>query len=150
MKEKRKKSVGFCVNFLGRKTRKYLELEAEKLGLKTGDLFILHRLIKEEGLSQNQISCLMRMNKAHIARSTSHLISKNFIVSKSDKNDYRVKRLYLTDLGKELIPQIKVIFKNWSATLTSDFSKEEKTLILNLLLRMCDNAKQYYHGENNE
>ncbi len=147
--KRKAKSVGFCVNFLGRQTRRYLEIEAEKLGLRTGDLFILNQLMKEEGLSQNQISSLMRMNKAHIARSTSHLISKKFIVAKSDKTDSRVNKLYLTEIGKELKPKLKIIFRNWSDTLTSDFSKEEKNLILKLLKRMCDNTKQYYE-ENNE
>ena len=150
MKMKCKKSVGFCVNYLGRQTRKYLELEAEKLGLKTGDLFILNQLRKKEGLSQNQISSLMRMNKAHIARSTSHLLEKNYIVPISDKNDSRVKKLYLTETAKELIPKIIIIFKNWSKTLTSDFSEDEESLIIKLLSRMCENTKQYYHEGNNE
>jgi hypothetical protein len=86
MHKKSRKSVGFCVNFLGRQTRKYWKLEAKKLELKTVDLFILNHLIKKERLSHNQISSLiMKMNKVHIARSTPHLISKKFIVTKSDK-----------------------------------------------------------------
>lgn len=135
------KSLGFLIGFLSRQSRKYFEFHADKLGLHGGQMIVLKILALQDGLSQSDLSKKLQVDKAHIARAINKLEDKNFVTRKNCENDSRLNKLFLTESAKLLIPQIKEIYKSWTAKLGDDFNEEEKSIINSLLVRMCNNVE---------
>lgn len=142
--ELKEKSAGFLINFLGRQAKKYFELESSKLGLATSNIFILKHVYMNEGKSQNQITSMIKVDKALVARGVKSLEDSGFVLKKKNEKDKRIFELYLTDKGKEIIPEITKIFNNWSIILMKDFLEDEKDLLKDLLLKMCTNSKEFF------
>jgi DNA-binding MarR family transcriptional regulator len=119
-------------------------------------------LFTNEGKSQDELSALIKIDKATTARSLAKLEDKGYIIRKTDSADNRVRRVYLTGKAKKFAPTFSAdnrvrrvyltgkakkfaptffaIFNAWQDTLVQNFSREEKEQLLLFLERMGQNA----------
>jgi len=130
-------------NTLYRITQAYTDEALKKYDLSNGTYPFLMKLNEKEGISQNQISKELSVDKAMSARSISKLIDLGYIRKENDETDSRAYKLYLTDKAKEIIPDIKNIIYNWIDFITEDFEEEEKDQIVRLAEKALNNAKRF-------
>ena len=97
-------------------------------------------LFANEGKSQDELSALIKIDKATTARSLAKLEDKGYIIRKTDSSDNRIRRVYLTRKAKKFAPTFLAIFNAWSHNLVQNFSREEKEQLLSFLERMGHNA----------
>jgi len=140
------KSIGFLIKFLARQAHKFFTKESEKMNLDGGAIFLLKELSIDNGISQNELSKKISVDKAHITRMACKLEENGFILREPDDSDARIHRLVLTKKGEDLLPEIKNLFASWTEILSSNFTEQEKNIIREFLLKMCLNAKSFNEG----
>lgn len=136
------KSIGFMIGFLHRSSHKFFTDLFKDIHLNHGNIFILKRLYKEDGLKQNQLCDNLHLDKAGIARNIQKLIDNGFITKISDPNDKRANRIYLTSKARTIENTFLDIFKSWSQKLTKNFTTEENEEANRLLRKMIYNLEE--------
>lgn len=133
-------NIGRLFGTIHRHTRMHYNHEFADLGLGSGGHIFILELNKQDGMTQNEITEKLHFDKAHTARTIVKFIELGYVTKVHDEYDKRAYRLYLTEKGKEIIPTIKHVIKNWADTITEDFSNDEKRTVFELLTRIADKA----------
>ena len=107
-----------------------------------GHFAILMSLYENEGCSQDELALSRGFDKTMIAKSVVRLEEEDFIQRKTDPADKRVKRLYLTERSRKLIPEIEQIGFGINEILFKDFDKKESKIILEYLRKISLNASE--------
>jgi DNA-binding MarR family transcriptional regulator len=142
MKKERPSLIKYT-NTLYRVTQCYIDEALKKYELSNGTYPFLMRLSNEEGISQNEISRALGVDKAMSARSINKLIELGYITKEQDEEDSRAYKLYLTDKAKVIIPDIKNVVYNWIDIITADFNENEKDEIIRLAEKAKKNAIKF-------
>lgn len=111
-------------------------------GLSSGSCPYLLTLFKNEGINQNQISRELNVDKAMSARELKKLIQKGYVKKEADKEDTRAYKLYLTDQGRTIIPDIWGELSIWNNAITSGLEKKEKEELLRMLELVMQEARR--------
>lgn len=141
MEEKRPPLIKL-INKLYRYTQSYTDDALKKFNLSSGTYPFLLMLSKNEGISQNQISKELNVDKAMSARAIKRLIELGYISKDVDMEDSRAYRLFLTDKAKVIIPEIVVEIGKWVDIITKNSSDEEQKLAVDFLHKALVNAKK--------
>lgn len=136
----RRRSVGRHIALLARRSQVFLALRFQVFGIGSGQFPLLAELYHEEGLSQEELTERVKIDKANVARGTARLEKAGYVVRTKDKNDGRVNRLFLTARAREIYDDFFAAAENLNAILLKDFTKHEQALLLDMLQRMAENA----------
>lgn len=94
---------------------------------------VLKRLNVNDGQPQNDLAFITHRDKTSMTRLVNTMESKNLVERKSDENDRRVNRIFLTDLGKEVIQKVQPIMYDLIPAVQESLNEEEiETLIATL------------------
>ncbi|AGK98847.1 MarR family winged helix-turn-helix transcriptional regulator [Clostridium pasteurianum] len=126
-----------------RSTQCYIDKRLEKFKLSTGIYPYLLILNETEGISQNEISRELSVDKAMSARTIKKLIELGYIEKRENKEDIRAYRLFLTDKGREVIPEIIKVIHSWIAILVEGCSEEEMEIGIEFLDKVLLNARKH-------
>src|SRR6056297_2455539 len=100
----------------------------------------LAALYLREGISQDELSECLMMDKTTTARAVKKLEDAGYVTRSREERDRRYYHLYLTDKGRALAPRIWETRKQWTEILSEGFSEEEEKLFYSYLERAADNA----------
>lgn len=131
------------VNQLSRITQMVMDEELMDLNITSGTYSILLCLSNNEGISQNDISRNLHVDKAGAARSLDKLEGLGFIKREEDKNDHRIKKVFLTDKAKETVPLIRGSIEKWYEVITNDMNENEKQNLEIVMDKILCNAREY-------
>lgn len=125
------------------RTKKFKDLEIN--GCHNPYFFVLN---KKEGLTQDELAKDLHLNKSNVTRAIQSLNEKGYVNVKTDENDKRVNRVYLSSLGKEKFPVIKNIILENKKRLLDGFNDEEIYELERLLNKLVINAERMCEDEN--
>jgi len=140
---KKQKSVGRIISCIHRFTHIHLSNELEPYNIGIGQLHFLMKLYKNDGINQEMLAHCLQTDKATSARAIKKLEKEGFVRRKTDEKDKRAYKIYLTKKAKDLKIKIGRITKNWTNTLLTGFSEEEKNLLFSYLDRILKNATEF-------
>ena len=129
-------------NYLYRYTQSYTDEALAKFQLSNGTYPFLLKLYHNEGISQNQVSKELNVDKAMSARAIKRLIEIGYIIKKENQEDSRAYKLFLTDKAKDIIPDIIYEINKWINLITEEISYKEKDQVIDILERILDSAKK--------
>ena len=129
----------------------YINDKIKELGLTAGQYPFFMELSHNEGITQDDIANLFHIDKGTVARALRKLEDNKFIYREIDPENRRRYLIYLTEKGKDTIPQVKSIDKEWENLVCSEFSNDENSRLLEILQELVINSleKVHKHGENN-
>lgn len=133
-------------NSIYRCTQAYLDKYLVKYNLSIGTypyLFVLHRL---PGISQNEISKELNVDKSISARTIKKLIDLGYVNKVENKADIRAYKLYLTEQAEQIIPEIKHILHDWIHIIVPDEMAANQEFIengLTFLEQILENGKKH-------
>ncbi|MCR3760496.1 MarR family winged helix-turn-helix transcriptional regulator [Clostridium felsineum] len=130
------------INCIYRCNQVHLDKKLKDLDLTVGTYPYLLRLSHVEGISQNDISRELSVDKAMSARSIKKLIELGYITKKENEDDIRAYKLYLTDKGKEVIPKILNIIGELLDILLQGSDENEVEMSMEFLQKVLNNAKE--------
>jgi DNA-binding MarR family transcriptional regulator len=136
-----KKSVGKRINILFRLSMMNFRKEMKKLGFGAGDYAFLAILFIKEGLSQDELSRRMRVDKSYTAKTIVKLEKIGMVERRPDPEEYRIKRVFLGEKALTNKSGFFNIVKNWHAVLEKNIDEEHLEIILAGMDKMIANAE---------
>jgi DNA-binding MarR family transcriptional regulator len=145
---KNTEAMGKYISILYRSGNIYFSNEFEKYNIGSGQYLFLMFLSHSEGVTQEEMSSRLFIDKGTTAKAIKRLEDEGYIKRSVDDKDKRAYKVYLTEEGRKVTVEISKVLHHWNNILTSDFTEEEKEIALNLLQRMLQNKnKHIFKGE---
>ena len=132
-------SVGKYISIIHRTGSSFLSKEFSKFNIGSGQYMYLIHLYKNDGLSQEELTEILNIDKGTTAKSIKKLETEGFVMRVKDKNDKRINRVYLTPKAVEIKDEFLSSINAWENTLTSNLSYAEKEQALTLLKKITYN-----------
>ncbi len=136
-------SLGKWVSIIHRYCRRFIDKEFAGLDVKGGHLPFIRVLYQQDGLSQDELSEALSMDKTTTARAIRKLVELGYVTKEHDSQDKRFYRLSLTGKGKDVVPKLERTLKHWTEVLGAGFTEKERQLALDLLKKMAENAAAF-------
>lgn len=143
--------LGSFISIIHRTHMIYLNDKIKELGLTAGQYPFIMKLSYNEGITQDDMANYFHIDKGTVARALRKLEDNEFVYREIDPLNRRRYLIYLTNKGKEIVPQIKSIDKEWEKLVCSKFSHDENGRLLEILQKLMINSleKVHKHGESN-
>ncbi len=113
--------------------------KSKNIDLTKEQMILLKKLQDQDGLNQHDLAFLTLRNKSSLARLLVNMEKKNYIFREQNKDDKRIKNVYITNLGKEVFNKTKPIIQDLITTMEKTISPEEKEQIINTLKKIQTN-----------
>lgn len=141
------RSIGKLISVIHRYGHSYFDSVFADINIGHGPRNFLAALFCREGMTQEELSESLMMDKTTTARAIRKLVDEGYVVRRRDEKDRRYYHLYLTDKAKMLAPRIWEARARWAEVLSRGFSEEEKEMIYNLFNRLAENAAEFREKE---
>lgn len=132
--------LGRWISLLYRYGHIYVTKELEPYGIGKGQFMFLLALYQRDGLLQEEVATLFRIDKGTTARAISKLEAAGYVSRKPNHQDLRSNHIFLTQQAKDFEPKLNAILKRWNDILSAGMTEEEVAKALDLLTKMAHNA----------
>lgn len=117
----------------------YSARRIEHLGIGSGQYPYLLALYEEDGQSQQSLSDRLLVDKSATVGAINKLEALGYVERRTDASDKRYYRIFLTDLGRQIRPELVAIVQEALESLLDGLSPEERETTLDLTRRMAAN-----------
>jgi len=135
------KNVGYWIRRNYMNFTKIHNNKLAKYDITISQIGVLVELWIEDGQTQKQIADKMAIMPSTLTGLLDNLSSKKFITRREDKSDARIKRVFLTEEGREFRGPSNDVIKEMDSIITADLSEEEKQMIVFWLKKIYKNLK---------
>ncbi len=109
------------------------------LDLSKEQMIVLKKLMDEDGLNQNELAALTYRDKSSLARLLSKMEQKKYIIRKQCREDRRINKVYLTEIGEKVFQQTRPVVRELILMMEQNISLEEKAVMIDILKRVQAN-----------
>jgi len=138
-----KKALGKKINTLFRLSMMNFRNEMKKLGVGPGDYAFIALLFVRQGLSQDELSRQMRVDKSYTARALAKLEKLGMVERRPDPDEHRIKRVFLGQKARDIETDMFRIVKNWHTALGKGIEPDRMEMIRAGMDQMIANAETY-------
>jgi DNA-binding MarR family transcriptional regulator len=111
----------------------------EELGLYRGQPPMLFALWEREGATHGELAARLHVKPATITKMITRMERAGFVERRSDPEDQRVSRVYLSDAGRSIREQVEQVWRTLEEETFEGFSTEKRDLLQQFLLQMREN-----------
>src|SRR5258708_7549083 len=140
----------FALFEVQRMLRLYADKQARRHGLTRAQWAVLAKLERTEGLKQTEIADLMEMQPITLTRLIDKLCDAGLIERRSDENDRRVNRLYLTEAARPLMAKLAILRGEITQTALASLSNAETHRLVAQLESIKDNVRESLASTNRQ
>lgn len=140
-------SPGRKLSILHRLSSVYLAGPLSELGIARGSLPFLMKILRCEGIIQEDLTRSLCIDRAATARALQNLEKEGLVSREEDPQDRRKKRVYPAAKIKDLQENIIDILQAHNEALFAGFDEEEQLQLLDMLDRMTSNMHTKLHGK---
>lgn len=133
-------SIGKWISVLHRQFQIYLNRELKDYDINSSEYIFLVNLYEKDGVSQEQLSANLFINKAATARAMRRLEKLGYIKRTRDPQDCRAYLVTLTNKGLEMRDFIKMKLDYWKKTISKGLTTAEKEELIRMIKQMSENA----------
>ena len=126
------------------------DLHFQDKGISGCQTSYIMQVVWRPGLSQEDLSKLLLVNKSTVTRHVSQLEKSGFIIRELDPEDQRKKRLYPSEKAKKIYEEIIDYLDDWNNLLLQDFTEEEAEMITQALQKISMIASESIRNKNSE
>lgn len=134
--------AGTYISVLMRQLNLFFSHELSEVEITASELMYLSQLYTRDGLTQDELSTKISVDKAATTRTIQGMEKKGLIVRDSNEKDHRSKCVYLTDKAKQMEEHIREIQKKWSDYIMQDMTVSEAELFAKQLKQMSVRARE--------
>ena len=130
------------LNLLFRCNKEFSHEKIRRQELSDTECMICSYIYSHENCSQDDVSVALKTDKTTVGKALMSLEKKNCVLRVQDAADKRVKRLSLTDTGREKIAALANLHNNWLEKILTCLSPEEQEQFENYCERLLAAAEQ--------
>lgn len=132
-------SPGRLISIVSRYHSYCLGKSLSKYDLSKCEYKCLIQIYKNEGICQDDIADILKIDKFRIAKSIKLLMEKGYVYKEKDIEDKRKHKVYPTEKALSIKGAFIDILDYNSNAMVKGFSEEEKKTLNNLLVKMAEN-----------
>jgi len=140
MIDRKREPIGKYLSIINRKGNVFITKEISKFGIGSGQVMFLMELYKKDGISQEELSEGLNIDKATTCRAIKKLEEAEFLTRVKDKNDKRAYKLYLTQKSKDMEESIRGVLRICEDHISKNLSEEEVKTLAMILKKICINS----------
>jgi DNA-binding MarR family transcriptional regulator len=126
--------LAFLIMEAARLQRTVFDRRVRKIGFTRTQWMALRRVGDQPGVNQSELAELMEVEKASAGRIIDKLEAFGWLERRPDESDRRVKRVYLTELGRRIHRDISPIAEAMVEEELSGLTSKERDTLTDLLL----------------
>jgi DNA-binding MarR family transcriptional regulator len=130
--------IGRLIAAAHKKAYQYAATKLKTCDIEVGQFFFLRYILKNEGISQEEVAQNMYLDKATISKGVNLLVNKGYIQRKANPKDKRVYRLYGTKKASKMEEMIDDIHREINEFLVSELNDEEILQLRTLLNKIVN------------
>lgn len=127
------------------KSYRAAKLEGEGLG--SCQHVYIFQICRHPGISQEQLSRRISVNKSNVTRQLSSLEQGGFITREPDPDDRRILRVYPTQKAESLFPKVQAVMEEWNRLILEDFTPDEREELIRMMERVREKAVRVAESE---
>lgn len=134
------KYIGRKISCVFRNSHSFFDSVFEEFHIGRGQMHYFMYIVNHgNGLSQDEITHALEIDKATTARALKKLEDNGYIERKSDEKDKRIKRVFLTKKGESIQDELKKTAEMWEKNVTKGIPEEKMDVFLEVLDKMKEN-----------
>ncbi|MBQ2689161.1 MAG: winged helix-turn-helix transcriptional regulator, partial [Solobacterium sp.] len=136
----------FLVNLsiLYRNSQKYFDRLLAKFDIGAGQLIYIIAINENEGVTMQEVSRLLEMDKGTTTKSIQRLIEQGYVEIRVDEKDRRIKHLHMTEKSGQVINEIYGYRNDFRNVLAKDMDFESFSEDMD---RVTDNSRTLINEE---
>ena len=135
------------INLVSRSAEVFREERLKDCGIRGCQSKYVLVIAQNPGVSQEDISRMLFVNKSNVARQIGFLETAGFVKKVGNDRDRRAVHLYPTEKLLGALPRVKEVLAEWRALVTEGFTEEEKAELARLSEKMVENARNFMEGQ---
>ncbi len=139
--DKIENQVGLVFQHVARLRTRYFDQQLAKHGLTSAQVFAINYLLREDGLTQVELSRLLGIGTVAVSGLVDRLEANGWVARKADSRDRRSNRVWLTDKVAEKVGNLKEAGKAVNDASFKGMSKQEQDALVTALRVVRDNLK---------
>ena len=142
--------LGFLMHDVSRLRRGVFDDFMKPVGLTRSQWWILAHLARHDGMIQSDLANVLDIGKAALGGLIDRLEASKFIERRPDEADRRVKRIYLTTKGSQMIVEIKVRSHEMSERILAGLDVDARHKLVDMLSLVKRNLQAVKSANANE
>ena len=142
--------LGFLMHDVSRLRRGVFDDFMKPVGLTRSQWWILAHLARHDGMIQSDLANVLDIGKAALGGLIDRLEASKFIERRPDESDRRVKRIYLTTKGSQMIVEIKVRSHEMSERILAGLDVDARHKLVDMLSLVKRNLQAVKSANANE
>lgn len=130
------KSVGRLVSVLYRRNQVYLDAALKEYNLTASELAFIISLFKKDGISQEELSTRLAIDKAATANALRSLENKGYVSRMRNPQDRRANIIIVTEYARRMEDGIRHQLVNWTNFLTEGIDEDSVKTMFEVLEKM--------------
>lgn len=131
--------LGKHISLLYRYSQIYFNAELRPYHLGSGQYIFLLSLLENDGINQEQLASIVKIDKTTTARAVAKLEREGYLTREISTDDRRAYILHPTLKAREIQPAISSILDRWNESVFEGFRAEDKQNLRELLNRAIQN-----------
>lgn len=128
--------IGVVISDVARLLRTEFDRRVRRLGITRAQWLVLTRLHRRPGASLSELAEMMEVEKATAGRMIDRLVANGWVERRSQADDRRVKRVYLTREAERVHKRIWRVAEDTVNAALVDISMRESKQLMGLLQRI--------------
>jgi MarR family transcriptional regulator for hemolysin len=142
------REFAFTINDVARMLRTYADHKASQFGVTRAQWAVLARLDRFEGLKQSELAEMLDLQPITLTRLLDRLCDGGLIERRSDPNDRRAKRLFLTPAARPLLERLGELGEDMMTAALAGVPRESVEQIVAQLALVKENLRQAVQQRN--
>ena len=134
-------SVGSYISSFYRIGSSFLAHHLDKYNIGFGQYQFLMKLYLEDGLSHDQLTQRVYVDKATTTRAINKLKESGYVTIEKDQTDKRKYCIFLTDYAKSIKEDVWEIAAHWEGQLLNTLEEEEMIALKEIMEKISKNNK---------
>jgi DNA-binding MarR family transcriptional regulator len=110
-----------------------------RIDLYPGQEYLLLNLWPQDGLTHSEMAENLCVQPATVTRMLDRLVKAGLVQRRTDEDDQRISRVYLTEKGQEILQPIEAIWQELEQASFANLTLEERLLLRRILLQVKEN-----------
>jgi MarR family transcriptional regulator, transcriptional regulator for hemolysin len=144
------REVAFNINDVARLLKTYADQRARDFGMTRAQWAVLARVERSEGLKQCELADTLDLQPITLTRLIDRLCDSGLIERRSDPDDRRAKRLYLTPAARPVLDRLTRLGQDIMATVLTGIEPAAVEQLLAHLLTLKTNLRSAIANRANE
>lgn len=138
----KKKVLGKYLGIVHRLHVLLIDKYLEPYDIRHGQLLLLLAIYNNEGITQNDLCEMYRIDKAAVSKNIKKLIDKDFLMKEVDPKDKRRQLIYVTDKGRKHEEEFRKILSIIQQDCIEGLSEKELNSFFNVTNKIIDNLSK--------